>query len=39
VHLLEDVADEREIREKLRLILTVQISAINEKDMLDGSLK
>jgi hypothetical protein len=36
---LEDVADEREIREKLRLILTMQISAINEKDMLDGSLK
>jgi len=38
-HLLEDAADEEEIRERLRQTLTTQRSTSDEKKMLDGSLK
>ena len=38
-HLLEDAADEEEIRERLRQTLTTQRTRADEKKMLDGSLK
>jgi len=38
-HLLEDAADEEEIREKLRQTLTTRRKSADEKKMLDGSLK
>ena len=38
-HLLEDAADEEEIRERLRQTLTTQRTSADEKKMLDGSLK
>ncbi|KAI4666198.1 uncharacterized protein J4E88_010493 [Alternaria novae-zelandiae] len=38
-HLLEDAADEGEIRERLRQTLKTQRTSADEKKMLDGSLK
>lgn len=38
-HLLEDAADKEEIRGRLRQTLTAQRSIVDEKKMLDGSLK